>query len=42
MYYSRLSSVCVAVGVLRLHILGPGRPDNLVLLSTNHAPAVNR
>jgi hypothetical protein len=38
--YSRFGSMCVAVGILRLHVLGSGRPDNLVLFATNHAPAV--
>jgi hypothetical protein len=40
--YSRLNTMCMAVGILWLHILGPCRSDNLVLLGTDHAPAVIR
>lgn len=40
--YSRLSSMLVAASVLSLELTGRGRPDNLVLLSTYHAPAVIR
>lgn len=38
--YSRLRAMRVAASVLSLEFTGRGRSDDLVLLSTDHAPAV--
>jgi hypothetical protein len=36
----RFSSMCMTVSILWLEVLGPGRPDYLVLFRADHAPAV--